>query len=59
MNFLKRHADLIIILVALLASTIWANGRFNAIGESFNAIEERFNSLENALIRIEKCLGVE
>jgi len=42
-NFLKKHADTVVVLAAILSSVLWMNGKINEV-------ETRLTKIETVLI---------
>lgn len=50
MDFVKKHADTVIIMGGILASFLWMIGKFNDIDQKFASIDNRLTKIETILI---------
>jgi hypothetical protein len=49
-EWLKHHADTVVILGGILGSFLWMSGKFNDVDHHFNAIEQRLVRIETVLV---------
>ncbi len=53
MDFLKKHADSVSIIITLISSIVvcmlWMNSKFNHIDERFFLVNERFSKMQNEI----------
>jgi hypothetical protein len=60
MDFLKKHADVAVILTAFAGCMLWMNSQFNGIDRRFSEIEmkfaQQFSSIEKDMAVIKTVL---
>jgi hypothetical protein len=47
---LKKHADTVVILGAIVSSILWMNSKFNDVNDKLHDIENRVTKIETVLI---------
>jgi hypothetical protein len=50
MEWLKKHADTVVIMSAILSSFLWMTGKFSDIDKRFNDIDKRLVRIETVLV---------
>ena len=50
MDWMKKHADTLIILSAFASSVLWMNGRFNEVDKRFSDLEKDMAIMKTCLI---------
>ena len=58
MEWVKKHADTVIVLGGILSSMIWVNGKFEKIDERFSYIEKDL-AVMKAVMVMQKIMPAE
>lgn len=50
MDWFKKHADTVTVLIGILSSVLWMNGKFNDANDRFNTLEKDVAIVKTVLI---------